>query len=155
MRDHIQVLIDRFKRKEAQARESGTCQEHTELDNAVEQIIAMESTESEETYDMNAKKGQDRAKAESMRNKAMETHGKRKADETGTSGSSSNKRRSGGLLLLLVYLREKAVQEQSLRQEELKLKQAQHELESKKVEAMITQQIRMEAQQAEMLQMMR
>ena len=70
VRDHILVLIDRFKRKEAQeARESGTCQEHPELDNAVEQVIAMESTESEETEDMNAKKLQDRAKAEAMKNK--------------------------------------------------------------------------------------
>ena len=154
VRDHIQVLIDRFKRKEAQeARESGTCQEHKELDNAVEQVIAMESTESEETEDMNAKKLQDRAKAEAMRNKAMETHGKRKVDETGASGSSSKKRRSGGDTI--VYLREKAAQEQSLRQEELKLKQAQHDLERKKSEAMMAQQTRMENQQAEMLQMMR
>ena len=152
VRDHIQVLIDRFKREEAtEARESGITPEHSKLDNTIEQIIAMECTESNDEDGSAQKKEQDRAKAEAMRQKAMETLGKRKPDET-TAGSSKKRRRGSDTL---VYLLEKAVQEQALRQEELQLKQAQHDLESKRTEAFITQQARMEAQQGEMLQMMR
>ena len=43
--DHIAILIRRFKTKEAaEAKESGTTPERTELDNALEQIIAMEES---------------------------------------------------------------------------------------------------------------
>lgn len=41
VRDHIAILIQRFKRQQAQEwRESGTTPQHTELDTAIEQIIA-------------------------------------------------------------------------------------------------------------------
>ena len=54
VRDHISILIQRFKRQQAQElRESGTTPQHTELDAAIEQIIAMEESSDTEQQDMN------------------------------------------------------------------------------------------------------
>ena len=45
VRDHIGILVQRFKRKESsELRESGTTPEHIELDDAIEQIIVMEES---------------------------------------------------------------------------------------------------------------
>ena len=118
VRDHIAILIQRFKRKEAaEAKESGTTPERTELDNALEQIIAMEESaemeQQENGDDKREKIERDRAKAEDMRLKAMETMGetnKRKEEQ----GMSNNKKRRSGNETL-IYLQEKAVKEQALR----------------------------------------
>lgn len=81
VRDHIAILIQRFKRQQAQElRESGTTPQHTELDTAIKQIIAMEESSDTEQPEMNgANRGKveaDRKKAEDMRQKALETMGK-------------------------------------------------------------------------------
>lgn len=45
VRDHIGILVQRFKRKESsELRESGTTPERIELDDAIEQIIVMEES---------------------------------------------------------------------------------------------------------------
>ena len=71
VRDHIAILIQRFKRQEAQElKENGITPERTELDAAVEQIIAMEEsgdTELQEAIDENTEKLEaDRKKPEDM-----------------------------------------------------------------------------------------
>ena len=96
VRDHIGILIQRFKRQEAQElKEREITPERTKLDAAVEQIIAIEEsadTELQEAIDESKEKLEaDRRKAEDMRENAMETIGKtqkRKSEE----GSSKAKK---------------------------------------------------------------
>ena len=115
VRDHISILIQRFKRQQAQElRESGTTPQHTELDAAIEQIIAMEeSSDTAEQQEMNdenrGKVEADRKKAEDMRQKAVETMGKthkRNSEEgsTCTRATKSRKNSTGAL----EYLKERA-----------------------------------------------
>ena len=67
VRDHIAILIQRFKRQQAQElRESGTTPQHTELDTAIEQIIAMEESSDTEQQEMN---DENRGKVEADRKK--------------------------------------------------------------------------------------
>ena len=51
---HIAILIQRFKRQQAQElRESGRTPRHSELDTGIEQIIAMEESSDTEQQEMN------------------------------------------------------------------------------------------------------
>ena len=81
VQQHIGILIQRFKRQEAlELKESGMSPEHTELDAAVEQIIAVEESGDNElpkTIDEKKEKLEaDRRKVVDMQGKAMETIGK-------------------------------------------------------------------------------
>ena len=68
VRDHIAILIQRFKRQQAQElRESGTTPQHTELDTAIEQIIAIEESSDTEQQEMN---DENRGKVEADRKKS-------------------------------------------------------------------------------------
>ena len=121
VRDHIAILIQRFKRQQAQElRESGTTPQHTELDTAIEQIIAMEESSDTEQQEMNdenrGKVEADRKKAEDMHQKALETMGKTQPEQ----------RRAEKMVLgALEYLKDRAQQDQALKQEELELKKQQ------------------------------
>ena len=54
VRDHIAILIQRFKRQQAQElRESGTTPQQIELDAAIDQIIAMEESSDTDQQEMN------------------------------------------------------------------------------------------------------
>ena len=111
-RDHIAILIQRFKRQHAQElRESGMTPQHTELDTSLEQIIAMEESSDTEQQEMNdenrGKVEADRKKAEDMRQKALQKMGKthkRNSEEgsTCTKAKTSQKNGTGALK----YLRE-------------------------------------------------
>lgn len=81
VRDHIGVLVQRFKRKEAnELKESGTNPTKTEVDLAIEQIIAMEESADEQHGLKDGEKKEkmegDRLKAEELRMTAMEIMGK-------------------------------------------------------------------------------
>ena len=96
VRDHIGILIQRFKRQEAQElKERGITPERTKLDAAVEQIIAIEEsadTKLQEAIDESKEKLEaDRRKAEDMREKAMETIKNSKA-EIGRTKQQSRKK---------------------------------------------------------------
>ena len=68
VRDHIGVLVQRFKRKEAkELKESGTNPTKTEVDVAIEQIIAMEES-ADEQHDL--EDGEKKDKMEGDRLKA-------------------------------------------------------------------------------------
>ena len=70
--DHIDILIQRFKRQQAQElRESGTSYQHTELDAAIEQIIVIEESSDTEQQEMNDENG---GKVEADRKKAEDMH---------------------------------------------------------------------------------
>ena len=143
VRDHIGILVQRFKRQEAQElKESGITPERTKLDAAVEQIIALEEsadTELQETIDENKEKlVADRRKAEDMWGKAMETMGKtqkRKSEEGSSKAKKS--RRSGSEAI--EYLKERAVEDLKLKSQEIELKKQ----EKEQLQALQTQQTQM------------
>ena len=102
VRDHIGILVQRFKRQQAQElRESGISPERTELDAAIEQIIAFEEsadTEQQEANDENREKLQaDRKKAEDVRKKAMETMGETKRNKGILKKKLLKQRRADGM----------------------------------------------------------
>ena len=115
VRDHIGILAQRYKRQQAQElRESGTTPERTELDAALEQIIAMEKSadcEQQKINDENREKQEvDRKKAEDVRKKAMETIGvtqKWNSEEGSNQAKKSRRSRSGAV----EYLKERADQD--------------------------------------------
>ena len=157
VRDHIGILIQRFKRQETQElKESGITPERTELDVAVEQIIAIEEsadTELQEAIDENKEKLEaDKRKAEDMREKAMKTMGKaqkRKSEE----GSSKTKKSRRGGSEAIEYLKERAVEDLKLKSQEIELKKQ----EKEHLQAIQTQQTQMfksilEQQQAQQRQ---
>ena len=126
VRDHIGLLIQRFKRKQTQElRESGATPERTELDDATEQIIAMEESadfQQQEINDENIEKVEsDRRKAEDVRKKAMETMGKTQKRNSVEGNSKLKKSRKSGSATL-EYLKERSQQDLALREEELNLK---------------------------------
>ena len=143
VRDHIGILVQRFKKQQAQElRESGISPERTELDAAIEQIIAFEEsadTEQQEANDENREKLQaDRKKAEDVRKKAMETMGetkKRNSEEETTQAKKSRRNGSGAV----EYLKERADQELEFKGQELELKKRENE----RLESLQTQQTQM------------
>ena len=86
VRDHIGVLVQRFKRKEAkELKESPT---KTELDEAIEQIIAMEESADEQRK--GDKMEGDRLKAEEMRRTATETDIRENTEEKVRGGAEQS-----------------------------------------------------------------
>ena len=133
VRDHIAILLQRFKRQQAQElRESGTTPQYTELDAAIEQIIAIAESSDTEQHEINdenrGKVEADRKKAEDMHQKALETMGKthtRNSEEGSTCTRAKKSRKNG--TGALEYLKERAQQDQALKQEELELKKQENE----------------------------
>ena len=118
--------------------------ELSELEQALEEIISC-MKEAQHEVDANASKiGDDKRKAEDIRQKALETFAqtkKRKSlglddDETLT---SSKRSRSAGTYTL-IYLREKSGNDQRLKEEELELKKRKQELFEAQQKAQIDQQ---------------
>ena len=123
VQDHIAILIQRFKKQQAQElRESGTTPQHTELDAAIEKIIAIEESSDTEQQEMNdenrGKVEADRKKEEDMHQKALETMGKTQPERG---------RAEKMVLEASEYLKERAQQDQALKQEELELKKQENE----------------------------
>ena len=131
VRDHIGVLVQRLKRKEAkELKESGISPTKTELDEAIEQIIAMEESADEqhdlEDGEKRDKMEGDRLKAEEMRRTAMETLGKtqkRKSEEGQSKAKKS--RRSGSETV--EFLKLKAEQDMDIKKQELDLRKQEQE----------------------------
>ena len=131
VREHIGALVQRFKRKEAkELKESGTHPTKTEVDVAIEQIVAMEESADEqhdlENVEKQVKMEGDRLKAEEMRRTALEKIGKtqkRKSDE----GQSKAKkwRRSGSETV--EFLKLKAEQDMGVKKQEFQLRKHEQE----------------------------
>lgn len=131
VRDHIGVLVQRFKRKEAkELKESGKSPTKTELDEAVEQIIVMEES-ADEQHDLEDGEKRDKMegdglKAEEMHRTAMETLGKtqkRKSEEGQSKAKKS--RRSGSETV--EFLKLKAEQDMDIKKQELDLRKQEQE----------------------------
>ena len=128
VRDHIGVLVQRFKRKEAkELKESGTHPTKTDVDVAIEQIVAMEES-ADEQHDLEDgenldKMEGDRLKAEEMRRTALGKTQKRKSEE----GQSKAKecRRSGSETV--EFLKLKAEQDMCVKNQEFQLRKHEQE----------------------------
>ena len=130
VRDHIGVLVQRFKRKEAkELKESGISPTKTELDEAIEQIIAMEESADEqhdlEDGEKRDKMEGDRLKAEEMRRTAMETLGKTQKRKSEEGQSKAKKSRSGSETV--EFLKLKAEQDMDIKKQELDLRKQEQE----------------------------
>ena len=95
VRDHIGVLVQRFKRKETkELKESGISPTKTELDETIEQVIAMEESADEQHHLEDGEKRDkmegDRLKAEEMRRTAMETDIRENTEEKVRGGAEQS-----------------------------------------------------------------
>ena len=136
VRDHIGVLVQRFKRKEAkELKESGTTPTKTEVDVAIEQIIAMEES-ADEQHDLEdgEKKGKMEGKtlkAVEMRRTAMETMGKTQKRKSEEGQSKAKRCRSGNETV--EFLKLKTEQDMDVKKQELDLRK--HQEQEQMVEA--------------------
>ncbi|CAH3185724.1 unnamed protein product, partial [Porites lobata] len=145
VRDHIAVLIKKYKKKmKDEEKASGINPEPTELEQALAEIIEMEEAAETEHQDGDGRRKEkdeaDKHKAESMRKLAMEKLGEtqKRAVEEGEQDCQKKKRRSGNDTI--EYLREKSESDKVLKEEELSLKRKQQELEEKKLTSFLDQQ---------------
>ena len=161
VRDHVGILVNRHKKKlRDEEKASGiTPDEPSELDLALDTIIASEESADAEVHDADSAKKEkiesDRAKAEGIRLKAMEKlSDTRKRESTCASeeDNSKNKRRRGSDAML--YLSQRAELNYELKREEIDTRKQQQEFEKKQMEVSYQQQIHIQQQQTEMLRMM-
>ena len=161
VRDHVGILINRIKKKlRAEERSSGIAPpEPTELENLVEEILALEETADaemkEDDESVKGKAEKESAKATDMRLKALEKvleTMKRHSDENDQQKVKKKERRSGSETML--FLSKKAEKDQELKLEELQLKKEQHDLDQKRLQASIDQQRQFQQQQSEMMRLM-
>ena len=146
VRERFTLIAEKFEKKiKEQEKASGIAPpELSKLEQALEEIISR-MKEAQHQVDANDSKiGDDKRKAEDVRQKALETFAqtkKRKSlglddDETLT---SSKRSRSAGTDTL-IYLREKSENDQRLKEEELELKKRKQELLEAQQKAQIDQQ---------------
>ena len=131
VRDHIGVLVQRFKRKETkELKESGISPTKTELDEAIEQVIAMEESADEQHHLEDGEKRDkmegDRLKAEEMRRTAMETLAKTQKRKSVEGQSKAKKSRRSGSEAL-EFLKLKAEQDMDIKKQELDLRKQEQE----------------------------
>ena len=146
VRERFTLIAEKFEKKiKEQEKASGIAPpELSKLEQALEEIISRMKEAQHEVDANNSKIGDDKRKAEDVRQKALETFAqtkKRKSlglddDETLT---SSKRSRSAGTDTL-IYLREKSENDQRLKEEELELKKRKQELLEAQQKAQIDQQ---------------
>lgn len=157
VRDHVGILQNRHKKKlRAEEKATGIVpDEPTELENLLEQIIALEESaeaEQQETgREKNRKIESDRAKAEDIRLKAMEkSKDPQKRQSHGMEDNQSKRpRRSGSSAIS--YLSQRADINYELKREELKLKRDRQEFEKKQMEVSANAQKQFQEQQSQLL----
>ena len=157
VRDHVGILQNRHKKKlRAEEKASGIVpDEPTELENLLEQIIALEESAEAEQQETGREKSRkienDRAKAEDIRLKAMEKlNDTQKRQSDGMEDNQSKPpRRSGSSTIS--YLLQRADINYELKQQELKLERDQQEFEKKQMEVSATAQKQFQEQQSQLL----
>ena len=157
VRDHIAILQNRYKKKlRAEEKASGiTPDEPTEMENLLEQIIALEESAEAEQQEMDWEKSRkvenDRGKAEDVRLKAMEKLSDTQKRQLGELEDNQSKRprRSGSDAIS--YLSQRAQINYELRQEELKLKKDQQEFEKQQMKIATEGQKQFQEQQSQLL----
>jgi hypothetical protein len=158
VRDHIGNIQNRHKKKiKAEEKATGIApDEPSDLDDSLEQIIALEESSEAEVQDASAEKKakleKDKAKAEDIRLKAMEklSNTKKRASEDEFEGSKSTRKRRSGADGI-AYLSERAGLNYELKEKELELKREEKEIGRKQLEASVQQQFQQQQQQTAMM----
>lgn len=144
IRDHINVLVNKYKKKiRAEERASGISpDEPSELDDLIQQIIALEESSPTDTC---SKDKADKGKAEDARMKAMErlSQSKKRASEGAKEGEDKPKRTRRKTGDAMEFLKERAQKSAEIREKELELEKGRQE-----------QQLQVQQQQADMLKLM-
>ena len=144
IRDHINVLVNKYKKKiRAEERASGISpDEPSELDDLIQQIIALEESSPTDTC---SKDKADKGKAEDARMKAMErlSQSKKRASEGAKGGEDKPKRTRRKTGDAMEFLKERAQKSVEIREKELELEKGRQE-----------QQLQVQQQQADMLKLM-
>lgn len=135
VRDRYTLLSKKFKAKRAaEDKASGISPEPSEKDEALLDLIERFSEADEEHQKKSAEKKTkaegDIAKAQEMREKALETFGETKKRKDLENGEGSSKRARRSSTDLLSYLKEKSEKDHELRQQELRMKQEQINLQA-------------------------
>ena len=146
VRERFTLIAENFEKKiKEQEKGSGTAPpELRELEQTLEEIISRMKEAQHEVDANDSKIGDDKRKAEDIRQKALETFAqtkKRKSlglDDDGTLTSSKRSRSAG--TDTLIYLREKSENDQRLKEEALELKKRKQELFEAQQKAQIDQQ---------------
>lgn len=123
VRERFKLMKEKFKRKiQDEEKASGIDVEPaSELEQALEDICALEESLPEEVMDSKQAKAEaNKLKAEEIRQKAMESFGQTEARE-GQEKPAKEKRRGGNDSIQ--FLREKSEKELEVRKQELKLKE--------------------------------
>ena len=134
VRDHIAVLINRYKKKmRAEANASGIApDEPSELDSMLEEIVALEETAVLDQQVIDDEKRdsleKDREKAQDMRHKAME----KLSETTKCKAIEENKevkKKRHSAFDTLEYLKEKNEREKGLKEKELQMRKEEKEVQ--------------------------
>ena len=137
VQDHYKVLVDKFKKKTSQELQaSGISPEPTELDRLLEEIVERAEA-SEQSRDHEDQKAQEKIRkeqeqAKDVRLKAMESLSETKKRTDAGDGASQpkpKKRRSNGTEMV-AYLRERAVEENNLKEKDIEIRSMQVEKEA-------------------------
>ena len=142
LRDRIKKLLLQFvKRKNEIEKASGISVDTSELDDLLEEIYEKkkehEENQNKEKDEDVLNKENEKKSAENVRNLAMERYAetkKRKSDEGSVEETPKKSRSSGNSTIM--YLREKSVKDQELKQKELDMKQKELELAERRQDAL-------------------
>jgi len=135
VRDRYALLVKKYKtRRNAEAKASGISPEHTEIDDALQDLLErFEEADSARKTEKTEKVGKELAAAQDIRNASLETFSEtRKRNGNDTSSSDNKRRRSSSDML--TFLSEKSERDHALKQEELHLKQKEMELHKQQLE---------------------
>ena len=159
--DLLEIMLEYYKtrhKKKLRAEEKATGivpDEPTELENLLEQIIALEESaeaEQQETgREKNRKIESDRAKAEDIRLKAMEKLKDTQKRQSDGMEDNQSKRPRRSDSSAISYLSQRADINYELKQEELKLKRDRQEFEKKQMEVSANAQKQFQEQQSQLL----
>ena len=157
VRDHVGILQNRHKKKlRAEEKASGiTPDEPTELENLLEEIIALEESAEAEQQELDQEKGRrmeiNKGKAADIRLKAMEKLSETQKRQSAEIEENKTKRprRSGSDAI--GYLSQRAEVNYALKQEELKLKKEQQEFEKQQMAVTANAQKQFQEQQSQLL----
>ena len=154
VRDHLNVLVNKHKKKiRAEERASGISpDEPSELDELIQQIIALEESAPTDTCSKDKAEKDDRAKAEDVRMKAMERLSQTKKRELEEDGEDKPKRRRRTTGDAMEYLKERAQKNAEIREKELHLEKERQQQQGDMLKVMHQQQMQFQQQQQQFQQ---
>ena len=139
VRDRYSLLVKKYKAKwRTEDKASGIAPDHSELDEAlldlIERFDEADTARQKVTAEKKSKVEEELMQAQDMRNASLETFGEtRKRKENDPEGTQKRSRRSTSHDYIS-YFTEKHEKEHSLRQEELKLKKQELDLQSQQMQ---------------------